>query len=337
MVERLPKYESLHNHTILSDGEQTHLDVLVSAEKTGFGYVAFTDHDIVPDERTMKQIAEYGESIQWEIGIEMTSGLPEEIGGSAAPLFHILGLRIDPVNQELRDYCKDATDARMQRLHRTVDNLQKAGFSIRAADCIELAGEGSVGSPHISRVLLNEPSNVRLLEKIADSMRIASSHDSLLAERYASMMEKVHSGQRHPYIRDLLFADDAYLPDIYVPYLFSIDMDRTVKIIRNAGGLAVLAHWPTVRHLIPPEHLRGILERRRLDGVELRTVYNASPAQIADDIVLLRTLANDNGLITTVGVDGHNPRDFETFAKIPGALDMTVGQSEKYLSYCGAK
>jgi len=43
-------YESLHNHTSISNGAQTHLEVLEIAEKYGFGTIAFTDHDTLPNE-----------------------------------------------------------------------------------------------------------------------------------------------------------------------------------------------------------------------------------------------------------------------------------------------
>ena len=331
MTHHFGQYESLHNHTALSDGEQSYQEVLSAAEEHGYSFIAFTDHDVVPSNEIVQQLNGHAGPVEWEIGIEVTSGLPSELGGGAAPLFHILGLRLDISNHKLQEYCREASTARLERLHRTVDNLKRVGFTINVRDCLELAGQGTVGSPHISRALLCDPSNILLLERIADDMRVKSQQDDSLAARYKAMIDKVNSKQRHPYIRDLLFADDAYLPDVYVPYLFCLDMDRTVRMIRAAGGVAVLAHWPTVSHLITPEHLKDIAEQGRIDGVELRTVYNADSDQIAKNISFLQKLADDYELIATVGIDGHSKEDFGAFSSIPGALDMTVGQRARYL------
>lgn len=327
MSEVLP-YESLHNHTVISDGQQTHFEVLEAAQEASFGVISFTDHDILPREKEFNALRTYDGPVAWNIGIEISSGLPNELGGGPATLFHILGLRIDHTNDRLRAYCDDATLARLDRLKDTVNNLRAAGFTIKLDDCIELAGEGAPGSPHVSRALVNDSDNVARLEAIAEDMRQEAANDSRLSRKYDAMMQKVNTGQRHPYIRDLLFADDAYVPGVYVPYEFSLEMDKTVSLIRAAGGLAIIAHWPSIKDTIDKELLTQIAADGRIDGLELRTVFNANPT-IDSDIAFLKSLADKYGLVATVGVDGHEPKDFTTFSAIPGALEMTVGQWEK--------
>ncbi len=58
-------YESLHNHTKISDGLQNHLDVLKTAEKFGYGVIAFTDHDAVPNSAIIKQLKTHKGSVKW--------------------------------------------------------------------------------------------------------------------------------------------------------------------------------------------------------------------------------------------------------------------------------
>ena len=58
-------YESLHNHTVASDGSQTYLEVLQVAEELGFGTVAFTDHDTLPDDDALRQLAFYDGPVKW--------------------------------------------------------------------------------------------------------------------------------------------------------------------------------------------------------------------------------------------------------------------------------
>lgn len=85
-------YESLHNHTTTSDGEQSHLEVLETAEKNGFRAVAFTDHDTLPNEQEMEKLKAYTGPVKWLVGCEISSGLPKELGGGPISMFHILGL-----------------------------------------------------------------------------------------------------------------------------------------------------------------------------------------------------------------------------------------------------
>ena len=47
-------FESLHNHTLASDGAQTYSEVLEAAEKLKIGVIAFTDHDVVPSESALE-------------------------------------------------------------------------------------------------------------------------------------------------------------------------------------------------------------------------------------------------------------------------------------------
>lgn len=319
------RLESLHNHTVISDGQLTHVQALVAAEQSGFGVVSFTDHDILPRDTDLQSLRDYDGPVDWNIGIEISSGLPQELGGGPATLFHILGLRIDHTNPKLRAYCQTAMTARLDRLERTVENLQSAGFTIDLDECLENAGEGTPATPHISRALIRHEDNMRRFETIAEDMRQKSVDNPELARKYGRMMLKITTGQRHPYVRYLLFSDDAYVPGIYVPYEFSLEMDKVVSLIRAAGGLAIIAHWPSIREVINEGHLANIASQRRVDGFELRTIYDANPT-LETDMGFLKSLAAENNLITTVGVDAHEPDDFTKFTEIPGASEMSIGQ-----------
>jgi hypothetical protein len=319
------QFESLHNHTVISDGQLTHTELLHAAENAGFGLISFTDHDILPRDKDLESLKDYDGPVDWNVGIEISSGLPHELGGGPATLFHILGLRIDHTNQSLRSYCDDAATARLDRLERTVRNLQSVGFNIDLDECLKNAGEGAPATPHISRALLRDTDNMRRLEAIAEDMKQKSVNDPELAKKYQTMMLKVKTGQRHPYVRDLLFGDSAYVPDVYVPYEFSLEMDKTVKLIRAAGGLAIIAHWPSIREVITESHVTKVAAEQRIDGLELRTIYNANPT-IETDIAFLKDVATEHNLLTTVGVDAHEPDDFTKFTEIPGAAEMSVGQ-----------
>lgn len=323
-----PKFESLHNHTVISDGQQSHVEVLDTAAESGFGLITFTDHDILPRPKDLASLEQYDGPVQWNVGIEISSGLPRELGGGPASLFHILGIRIDHTNDGLQTYCQEATDARFTRLAQTVHNLRGLHFAIELDDCLALAGEGSPASYHVAEALLSDGGNVQRLEAIAQDMQRESSANADLARKYEAMMHRVRNGLRHPYVYELLLKDNAFIPGVYVPSEFRLEMDETVKLIRGAGGLAIIAHWPAVRETITEQHLERITAEGRIDGLELRTAFNANPT-IASDISFLAELAQRHNLVATVGIDGHEPEDFARFTAIPGAAEMTIGQWDR--------
>ena len=51
--------ESLHNHTKISDGDLSHKEVLTLAQKLGYKTLAFTDHDVLPSDKTLTFLKKY--------------------------------------------------------------------------------------------------------------------------------------------------------------------------------------------------------------------------------------------------------------------------------------
>ncbi|MDB5179243.1 MAG: hypothetical protein JWN01_1186, partial [Patescibacteria group bacterium] len=249
------KFESLHNHTTASDGMQSYAEVLETAARTGFGVVAFTDHDMLPSEKDLAWLRAYEGPVKWLLGCEITSGLPKELGGGAASMFHILGLFTDPTNQALREHCVRALAARTERMERIVANLKGLGFTISVDDCLQASGGESVGRPHIVRALNSHAENATVLAGIKADMAKDAVSSMEVAHKYMRMAQRDASDE--PYA--LFLSDAAYLPGIYVDYLYSLDMDAGVKLIREAGGQAILAHWPTIKRKINAEMVEGFL------------------------------------------------------------------------------
>lgn len=308
-------FQSLHNHTTLSDGTQTHMNVLATAERNGFGVVAFTDHDIVPGSDTLAELKQYKGPVKWIVGCEMSSALPRELGGTSHSSFHILGLFVDPHNPALLAYSRTALSARVERMERLVKNLQKLGFAISAEECERQAGDGTVGRPHIVRALLAHPENAQVVEKLRLEVKMRAKGDPVLSARYEAMMRDAEKNGEFVYPFYLFLRTDSFIPDIYVEYSHSVDMDETARIIRGAGGVAILAHWWTVKDKITPDMLRTILADKRLDGVEISS-HHGDPKG-GGDAELLRNIARETECMVTIGVDAHKAEDFETFAKNP--------------------
>jgi hypothetical protein len=236
MSAQLP-YESLHNHTTASDGTQTYAEVLDSARVNGLGVVAFTDHDMLPSEAEVGRLREYTGPVNWVIGCEISSGLPLELGGGATSSLHILGLFTDPTNEALREHCRKAQVARTERMERIVTNLKGLGFKISVDDCLKASGGETVGRPHIVRALNTYPENATIIDDLRAEMEAAAVQSASVAMDYAHMLERPASD--YPY--RLFLSDDAFVPGVYVDYLYTVDMDAAVKLIRDAGGVAVVA------------------------------------------------------------------------------------------------
>lgn len=318
-------YESLHNHTTASDGNQTYAEVLKTAEANGFGVMAFTDHDMLPSAEDLVKLRSYSGPVKWLIGCEISSGLPHELGGGATSMLHILGLFTDPTNMALLDHCAKAGIARNERMERIVANLKGLGFKISVDDCLEASGGESVGRPHIVKALNMHPENEEIIAKIKADMAAAAVSDPTVAMDYMRMLERSESD--YPY--RLFLSDDAFIPNIYVDYLYSIDLDESVKLIRDAGGIAILAHWPTISKRINSLLLEQLLREKRLDGLELRSGFFDGQVDRAERDLI--AMADRTGCITTYGIDGHREVDIEKYGRDTTLANKSMGETAKIL------
>lgn len=319
-------YESLHNHTSISDGAESHLEVLATAEKYGFGTIAFTDHDILPNEEQLKELKAYKGPVKWLIGCEISSGLPKELGGGSTSMFHILGLFVDPLNVDLKEHSMLALKARKERMKSIVENLNNLGFAITAEDCLLVSRGESVGRPHIVEALIKHEKNITLIEKLRKDMKEASENNSVLRKKYDIMMKQVETRGVASYPYGIFLSDDAFIPGVYVDYTYTTDMDKSVDLIRNAGGVAILAHWRTIKNKISLEMVEQFLKEKRLDGVEVAGGFDVDEKD--NDIELLKKIAKNTGAIQTIGVDAHMSDDFEKFASAKEIAKQTVGMTQ---------
>lgn len=318
-------YESLHNHTTASDGQQTYAEVLKTAEANNFGVMAFTDHDMLPSAKDLEFLRAYTGPVKWLLGCEISSGLPKELGGGATSMFHIVGLFTDPTYQPLIDHCKLALASRNERMQRIVANLRSLHFKISVDDCLSASGGESVGRPHIVKALNAHPENTAVMNQLKQQMEQDAINDPSVA------MKLVQMGLRHesdaPYA--LFLSEDSYVPGIYVDYLYSLDMDAGVKLIREAGGIALVAHWPTIKKKINVSMLDQFLAEGRLDGLELRSGFYDSAVE--GDEQRQRQLVDKHGAYWTYGIDGHSVEDIERFGRDTALAGKTVGQTQRLI------
>ncbi len=322
--------QTLHCHTTTSDGEMSHLEILDFAEKLGISTVAFTDHDSVPNKKTITLLNK-NHKTKWIIGIEISSGLPKELKNQKHDLFHIVGLFVNPLNKNLLKHCKKVKEARIIRMQKTIKNLNKLNFKITEKECIKIADDGVVGRPHIAKILLSKKYNHKIIEKYKRKMEMDAKKDKQLLVKYNKMIVQ---GFKH-YLFDLFLTSDSYIPNIYVDINYIVDMDKSVQLIRDAGGLAILAHYSSVKDKINYKMFEQIIKHNRLDGAEtiyaLWTHKTIQKKEYAKDEKFVAKIIKKYNKIASGGVDAHKKQDFLDFINSNNYAKQTTGMIEKII------
>ncbi|MBI3020385.1 MAG: PHP domain-containing protein [Candidatus Omnitrophica bacterium] len=136
----------LHLHTRFSDGTDTPERVVELVRQAGLSAMAITDHDNVEAVAVAAPVAR-------RQGIELIPGI--EMSASADGLeVHLLGFFLDVKSAILQRHLAEQQARRVERVREMVRRLQRLGVSITAEEVFEVAGEGTVGRPHVARVLL---------------------------------------------------------------------------------------------------------------------------------------------------------------------------------------
>jgi len=136
----------LHLHCTVSDGRLSPSDLVRLAKDAGVTTMALSDHDATDG---VDLATETGAALGIRVvpAIELSTDLP---GAS----IHVLGLFINHHDADLQTTLKQFRDARLERAQAMVDALTKLGAPITLERVFEIAGEGSVGRPHVAQALL---------------------------------------------------------------------------------------------------------------------------------------------------------------------------------------
>ncbi len=135
-----------HTHSNRSDGVLSPAELVRLAASRGVRLMALTDHDSmegVPEAAAAAAAA----GVRLIPGIEMSADIP----GDEA---HVLGYFLDPGSAALQAELSRMREARVDRGRRMVDKLRALGAAISFERVKEIAGDASVGRPHVARALL---------------------------------------------------------------------------------------------------------------------------------------------------------------------------------------
>lgn len=187
-----------------------------------------------------------------------------EIGSQGGRELHILGYGVDCNDKGLKSFYEDNRINRITRRNKFIELLNKSGIAITAEYIADVNDGKSTGRPHIARALVN--------------MGYAGS------------------------------VDEAFKKYLQTPEFYSCDRPKpdysvSIEMIRNAGGVAVLAHPYTL--CLDDMEFRLLLKKLVMSGLcGIECYYSRhTPEQIE----YYRNIADEYGLIFTCGSDYHGP------------------------------
>jgi predicted metal-dependent phosphoesterase TrpH len=177
---------------------------------------------------------------------------------------HVLAYGADPASPELAAEMARVRDGRLGRLAGVLRKLAVLGVPVSEAEVMAQVGDSpSVGRPHIADALI-----------------------------------------KAGHVRDRQEAFDRFLADGGPAHVhrYTIEVDRAIDLMHEAGGLAVIAHpWGRGRErLLPPNVLEALARDHGLDGIEVDH-QDHDP----DSRRRLRALADRLGLLATGSSDYH--------------------------------
>jgi predicted metal-dependent phosphoesterase TrpH len=139
----------LHIHSNVSDGKYTPEEIVAKAAEIGLAYLALTDHDSVEGIPAAKKAAADFPGLTFIPGVEISPDVPD---GEV----HVLGYFIDYNDKDLLEDLKRFRDSRYGRARGMVDKLRGLGMDIDWRRVREIAGDGTIGRPHIAQAMLEK-------------------------------------------------------------------------------------------------------------------------------------------------------------------------------------
>ena len=177
---------------------------------------------------------------------------------------HVLAYGGDPTSPGLAAEMARVRDGRLGRLAGVLAKLAELGVPASEAEVMAQVGESpSVGRPHIADALI-----------------------------------------KAGHVRDRQEAFDRFLADGGPAHVhrYTIEVERGIDLVHEAGGLAVIAHpWGRGREFVlPSSALESLFHDQGLDGIEVDHQDHDSETRQR-----LRTLADGLGLLATGASDYH--------------------------------
>lgn len=219
---------------------------------------------------TVLGVTDHDSTAGWQEAIDSLHGsLQLALGAEVSCLtedgisVHMLGLLFDGDNQPLQQLLSDSRDTRIPRMKKMIENLQGAGYEITLEDVQAATPDGAtVGRPHLADALVEK--------------KIVKSRDEAFA--------------------DILNNDSPF----YVSH-FAPTPEDSIRAIRAAGGVAVIAHPFASRRgqILTPDSFASLVAAG-LNGIE---VFHRDQSE--DERSQLLVIAHELELAVTGSSDYH--------------------------------
>lgn len=254
-----------HVHSTASDGTCAPAKLVAAA--SDFSAIAITDHD------NADGVEEFL-SAPAPAGLRRFAGIELSIEpGARFDRFHLLGIGIDPADENLKRFLRRVLDGRNGRNAKILENFSRIGIDI-PKDEIALYAHGEVlARPHFARWLVDHG-------YAADVSAAFSEY--LLGDSPAAT--RCYESRWHP------------------------PQEEAFAVIHAAGGLAVMAHPKYWRDcwkregcdFEAAERELAALKEKGLDGLE--SLYQAN---LPEENIAFTRIAGSLGLLKTAGSDFH--------------------------------
>lgn len=136
-----------HTHSTRSDGRLSPTQLVDLAASRGVRVLALSDHDTLDGYEEARTAASRHPGFLLLPAVELSCDVP----GTEV---HMLGLCIDPTDQALLANLERFRRGRVERAEKMVEALTRLGAPIEWSRVQEIAGEASVGRPHVAHALL---------------------------------------------------------------------------------------------------------------------------------------------------------------------------------------
>ncbi|MDI3416981.1 PHP domain-containing protein [Streptomyces luteolus] len=215
----------LHTHSTASDGTDTPAELVRNAAAAGLDVVALTDHDT-----TRGHAAAAAALSELSTGLTLVTGAELSCRLDGTPL-HMLAYLFDPEEPELLRERELVRDDRVPRARGMVGKLQELGVPVAWEQVARIAGDGSVGRPHIAEALVE----LGVVRTVSDAFT-----PEWIANDGRAYVEK-----------------------------HELDPFEAIRLVKAAGGVTVFAHPLAVkRGACVPESAVAELAAAGLDGIE---------------------------------------------------------------------
>ncbi|MFF4748960.1 PHP domain-containing protein [Streptomyces sp. NPDC002514] len=265
----------LHCHSTASDGTDTPAELVRNAAEAGLDVVALTDHDSTRGHA--EAVAALPAGLTLVTGAELSC----RVDGIS---MHMLAYLFDPGQPALLAERELVRDDRVPRAQGMIAKLTGLGVPITWEQVKRIAGDGSVGRPHVASALVE----LGVVPTVSDAFT-----EEWLADGGRAFVEKHET-----------------------------DPFEAIRLVKAAGGVTVFAHPAAAqRGRTVPESAIARMAAAGLDGIEVDHMDHDADARdrlrgLAKDLGLLVTGSSDyHGSRKTVAL-GEYTTDPEVYGEI---------------------